>query len=107
MDGGYSADEKVRHYQARKLKIKASPKLEVMADGIALGKGTVTMKIRSGALRVITAEKNPGFGTRHQNVGKMILPVALSQLRKKAIEKRVHFPCNNPRHRVPNVRTNR
>ena len=57
MDGGYSGDGKVQHYQARKLKVKASPKLDVMADGVALGKGTVTIKIRPGALRVITTEK--------------------------------------------------
>jgi diacylglycerol kinase family enzyme len=62
MDGGHSGDGKVQHYRARKLKVKASPKLEVMADGVALGKGTVKIKIRPGALRVITAEKNPGFG---------------------------------------------
>jgi YegS/Rv2252/BmrU family lipid kinase len=57
MDGGYSGDGKVQHYQAHKLKVKASPKLDVMADGIALGKGTATIKIRPGALRVITTEK--------------------------------------------------
>ncbi len=59
MDGGYSGDKKVQHYQVRKLKVKTSPKLDVMADGIALGKGTVTIKLRSGALRVITPEKSP------------------------------------------------
>jgi diacylglycerol kinase (ATP) len=57
MDGGYSGDGKVQHYQARKLKVKASPKLDVMADGVALGKGTVTIKVRKAALRVITTEK--------------------------------------------------
>jgi diacylglycerol kinase (ATP) len=57
MDGGYSGDGKVQHYQARKLKVKASPKLDVMADGVALGKGTVTIKVRKSALRVITTEK--------------------------------------------------
>ena len=58
MDEGYSGDKKAQHYQARKLKVKASPKLDVMADGVALGKGTVTIKVRPGALRVITTEKN-------------------------------------------------
>jgi diacylglycerol kinase (ATP) len=58
MDGGYSGDGKVLHYQARKLKIKASPKMKVMADGIAIGKGTVTIKARKGALRVIAPENN-------------------------------------------------
>jgi diacylglycerol kinase family enzyme len=33
-------DGKIQRYRARKLKIKASPKLEVLADGILLGKGT-------------------------------------------------------------------
>jgi diacylglycerol kinase (ATP) len=61
MDGGYSGDRKVQHYQARKLKIKTSPKLEVMADGVALGKGTVTIKALPGALRVITTGKIAGM----------------------------------------------
>lgn len=77
MDGGYSGDGKVQHYQARKLKIKASPKLDVMADGVALGKGTVKIKIRPGALRVITVEKNPGFGIPWKDAGE-IQPVSVS-----------------------------
>jgi diacylglycerol kinase (ATP) len=62
MDGGYSGDGKVQHYQARKLKIKASANLEVMADGVVLGKGTVKIKVLKNALRVISAEKTPDFG---------------------------------------------
>jgi YegS/Rv2252/BmrU family lipid kinase len=62
MDGGYSGDGKVQHYQARKIRVKTSPKLDVMADGVALGKGTVKIKVRKNALRIITAEKSPGFG---------------------------------------------
>jgi diacylglycerol kinase family enzyme len=77
MDGGYSGDGKVQHYQARKLKVKASPKLNVMADGVALGKGTVKIKVRRGALRVITAEKNPGFGIPTKDAGE-IQPVPVS-----------------------------
>ncbi len=84
MDGGYSGDGKVEHYQAHKLKVKTSPKLDVMADGVALGKGTVTIKIRPNALRVITAEKNPGFGTRLEKVDKMSLPVPLSPVAEKS-----------------------
>jgi len=63
MDGGYSGDGKVQNYQARKIKVKSSPKLDVMADGVELGKGTVKIKVRKNALRVITAEKTPGFGS--------------------------------------------
>jgi diacylglycerol kinase (ATP) len=60
MDGGYSGDKKVQHYQARKLKIKTSPKQEVMADGVALGKGTIKIKVQPGVLRVITNNERPG-----------------------------------------------
>ncbi len=59
MDGGYSGDGKVQHYRARKIKVKSSPKLDVMADGIELGKGTVTIKVLPAALRVITPKLNP------------------------------------------------
>jgi diacylglycerol kinase (ATP) len=61
MNGGYSGNGKVQQYQASKLKIKTSPKMEIMADGIELGKGTVTIKVRKNALRVITAKTNPGL----------------------------------------------
>jgi diacylglycerol kinase family enzyme len=59
MNGGYSGDGKVQCYQARKVKVKTSPKLDVMADGVALGKGPVTIKVRPGALRVIAPRKGP------------------------------------------------
>lgn len=53
-DEGYSANEKVQRYRARKLEIKAIPKMDVMADGLMLGKGKVEIKNRAGALWVIT-----------------------------------------------------
>jgi hypothetical protein len=61
IDGSYSGNGKVQRYQASKLKVKSSPELKVMADGIDLGKGTVTIKIWPGALRVIAAKKNLGM----------------------------------------------
>ncbi len=51
---GFSANEKVQRYRARKLEIKTSPKMDVMADGVMLGKGKVEIKSRPGALRIIT-----------------------------------------------------
>jgi len=69
MDGGYSGDGKVQRYQARKLKIKTSPKLDVMADGVSLGKGTVTIKVRPNALRVITAGKSPAMADQPETDG--------------------------------------
>jgi diacylglycerol kinase (ATP) len=73
MDGGSSDDGKVQHYQAHKLKLKASPKLAVMADGVELGKGMVTIKVRPGALRVITTEKSP-YLKRPQKESSEIFP---------------------------------
>ena len=61
MEGGYSGYGKIQRYQARKLKVKSSPKQNVVADGIELGKGTITIKMRPGALRVIAARKSPGM----------------------------------------------
>ena len=61
MAGGYSGNGKVRRYQARKLKVKSSPKMKAIADGIELGKGMVMIKMRLGALRVIANSKNPGL----------------------------------------------
>jgi diacylglycerol kinase (ATP) len=77
MDGGYSGDKKVQHYQAHKLKIKASPKMNVMADGVSLGKGTVTIKALPAALRIITTEKNLGSGIP-QKVATTIQPIPVS-----------------------------
>lgn len=76
MDGGYSGNGKVQRYQARKLKVKSSPSLKVMADGVELGKGTVTIKMHPGALRVITAETTPGLASLQEQGSKMTpLPV--------------------------------
>jgi YegS/Rv2252/BmrU family lipid kinase len=62
MDGGYSGAGNVQRYQARKLKVKSSPRMKLMADGVKLGKGTVTIKMRPNALRVISAQE-PGLPT--------------------------------------------
>jgi diacylglycerol kinase family enzyme len=61
MNEGYSGDKKVQYYQAQKLKVKTSPKLDIMADGIPLGKGKVKIKMLAGALRVITNSSEPGI----------------------------------------------
>ena len=76
MDGGYSGNGKVQRYQARKLKIKSSPKLKIMADGVELGKGTVTIKMRAGALHVIIPEKSPGMAILQKDSEKLsIVPI--------------------------------
>jgi diacylglycerol kinase (ATP) len=59
MDGGAVDESKIEHYRARKIKVKTSPKLVVSADGVALGQGTVTLKVRKAALRIIAAKQSP------------------------------------------------
>ncbi len=61
MNEGYSDNEKIQRYRARKIEIKASPKLMAMADGVMLGKGKVKIKIRPRALWVIAPEDHGDF----------------------------------------------
>jgi diacylglycerol kinase (ATP) len=53
---GFSPNEKVQRYRASKLKIKTHPKMDVMADGVMLGKGKVEIKSKPSAVRMITPE---------------------------------------------------
>jgi diacylglycerol kinase (ATP) len=53
-------DGRIQRYRARKIKVKTSPKLDIAAEGIILGKGTARIKVFPGALRVIAPE--PGSG---------------------------------------------
>jgi diacylglycerol kinase (ATP) len=60
MNEGHTSDGTIQRYRSSKLKIKASPKLVVMADGTMLGKGTVRIKVLPGALRVIAPKVGAG-----------------------------------------------
>jgi diacylglycerol kinase family enzyme len=63
-------DRTIQRYRARKIRVKTSPKLDVAAEGIILGKGTAWIKVLPRALRVIApepgagAEKPPGKTTK-------------------------------------------
>ncbi|MBE3144435.1 MAG: diacylglycerol kinase family lipid kinase [Planctomycetes bacterium] len=57
---GSTPDGRIQRYRARKIKVKTSPKLDVAAEGIILGKGSARIKILPGALRVIAPEPGPG-----------------------------------------------
>lgn len=57
---GSTPDGTIQRYRARKIKVKTSPKLDVAAEGILLGKGTAWIKLLPGALRVIAPEPGPG-----------------------------------------------
>jgi diacylglycerol kinase family enzyme len=53
---GFAANEKVQRFRASKIEIKTDPKMDVMADGVMLGKGKVEIKCKAGAVWMITPE---------------------------------------------------
>ena len=55
-DEGFSPNEKVQRYRASKLEIKTTPKMDVMADGVMLGKGKVEITTKAHAVWMITPE---------------------------------------------------
>jgi diacylglycerol kinase (ATP) len=57
---GATPDGRIQRYRARKIKVKTSPKLDVAAEGIILGKGTARIKLLSGALRILAPERGSG-----------------------------------------------
>ncbi|HLO15955.1 MAG TPA: diacylglycerol kinase family protein [Anaerolineales bacterium] len=74
---GYSANEKVQRYRARKLEIKTSPKMDVMADGVMLGKGKIEIKSRPASLWIITPQESIAPATIEKNVAEE-LPAPVS-----------------------------
>ncbi len=81
-DEGYSANEKVQRYRARKIEIKASPKMEVMADGVMLGKGKVEIKSHPGSLWIITPDGSAAPTAIEKNVSEA-LPAPVSPVPAK------------------------
>jgi YegS/Rv2252/BmrU family lipid kinase len=78
---GSTPDGRIRRYRARKIKVKTSPKLDVAAEGIILGKGTARIKVLPGALRVIAPE--PGKGAeKPQEKATTELPAPVSPVTK-------------------------
>jgi diacylglycerol kinase (ATP) len=69
MNEGQAEDGPIQRYRARRLTIKASPKLQVMADGVMLGKGQVKIKVLPGALRVIAPPVGAGLEKPPQAAG--------------------------------------
>jgi YegS/Rv2252/BmrU family lipid kinase len=89
MDGGYTGNGKVQHYHARKLKVKTSPTLDVMADGVTLGRGTVTFKVRTSALRVITVEKKENLESSQKDAAEIEPELVSRIVGKKPTKQRV------------------
>ena len=55
-------DGAIQRYRAKNIKVKTSPKLDIAAEGILLGKGSARIKVLPGALRVIAPEPETGTG---------------------------------------------
>jgi len=77
MNQGQVSDGAIQRYRTSKLKITSRPKLEVMADGMMLGRGSVKIKVLAGALRVIAPK--PGAGVeKPQTQASMDLPAPVA-----------------------------
>jgi diacylglycerol kinase (ATP) len=70
-------DGSIQRYQARKIKVKTSPKLDIAAEGILLGKGTAWIKVLPGAMRVIAPEIGAGAEKKPEEIA-MELPAPVS-----------------------------
>jgi len=57
---GSIPDGTIQRYRAKKIKVKTSPKLDIAAEGVLIGKGTAWINVLPGALRVLAPE--PGAG---------------------------------------------
>jgi diacylglycerol kinase (ATP) len=78
MNQGHVGDGSIQRYRSSRLKIKSRPKLEVMADGVMLGRGSVKIKVLAGALRVIAPK--PGAGVeKPQTQASKNLPAPVAQ----------------------------
>jgi diacylglycerol kinase family enzyme len=62
-------DGKIQRYRARKITIKTKPKLEVLADGVMLGKGKIKIKVQPGKLRVLAPEAGTGVEKPKEEAG--------------------------------------
>jgi diacylglycerol kinase (ATP) len=61
---GHGSDGHVERYRARRIKIAAQPRQSAVADSQLLGKGSVTIKVRRHALRVV-APRHGGLAQEH------------------------------------------
>lgn len=61
MNEGDDKNKDIQRYRVHTLKVKSLPKLQVMADGEMLGKGTVRIKALPGALRIFAPKQGAGL----------------------------------------------
>lgn len=46
-------DERIQHFQVRRVEVTTTPAMPVMADGMALGEGKLKIRVRKHALAVM------------------------------------------------------
>jgi diacylglycerol kinase (ATP) len=73
---GETPDAGIQRYRARKIRVKTSPKLDIAAEGIIIGKGTAWIKVLPGALRVIAPEPGPGAEKPQEAAKEMPEPIS-------------------------------
>ena len=61
--GYFAGSSNIKHLQSTWIKIRTTPSMHITADGVDLGHGTVSLRMRPGALKVIA----PGEG--HDTLG--------------------------------------
>ncbi len=91
---GHQDDKRIQRYRAYKLKIKTSPKLKVLVDGVLLGKGTVRIKVNPGALRVFAPPVGAGIEKKlPEFLADLPAPVVPKEIYVKATKNgNVHMP---------------
>jgi diacylglycerol kinase family enzyme len=81
------SDPRIRHYQARRLEIETEPAMPAQADGVALGQGPVSVRVKRGALTVVTGQivQPRGGGSFWSRLKKLVAPTGCSA--KLSVEK--------------------
>jgi diacylglycerol kinase (ATP) len=78
---GATPDGRIQRYKAKKIKVKTTPKLDVAAEGIILGKGKAWIKVLPGALRIIAPEIGKGAEKTPKETTE-VLPAPVSPVSK-------------------------
>lgn len=79
---GSVPDGNIQRYRARKIKIKTSPKLDIAAEGIILGRGKASIKVLPAALRVIAPQAGAGVEKPREESADRELPRPISPVSK-------------------------
>ena len=55
---GLANEVGIKHYRVKQIKIRSTPQMPVLADGVQLGKGSVSVHIQPRALTVMTGTQS-------------------------------------------------